>query len=124
MTPWLLLAVSAAGGAGAMTRFVLDGMLRARVRSWLPIGTIAINLSGSLALGLVFGLAEAAVVPEAFRAVVGTGFLGGYTTFSAASVEVVRLVERGRGGAAAITAGGQLVAAVLLAGLGMALTSR
>ena len=124
MTPGLLVGLALAGGVGAVTRFVLDGVIRGRTRSVLPLGTIAINLSGSLALGLVVGLVDATVVPEGFRAVVGTGFLGGYTTFSAASVEVLRLVEGRHRGAAALTGGGQLVASLLLAALGLALTAR
>lgn len=123
MTPLLLAAVAVAGGLGAASRFALDGAVRSRSRSRgaLPVGTIAINLSGSLLLGLAAGLAGAAVLPEGVGAIAGTGFLGGYTTFSAASVETVRLAEARRPGLVALNAVAVPVAAVLLAAAGLAL---
>ena len=120
MTPALLLALAAAGGLGAVARLVVDGEVRRRLGDALPRGTVLVNLSGSLLLGLVVGLAAAGLLPPAARLVVGTGFLGGYTTFSTAAVEAVRLALEGRRPAAALDAVGQLVAAVLLAGLGWA----
>jgi CrcB protein len=114
----IALWVALAGGAGAVARFVLDGVIRARTGSRYPVGTTAINLSGSLLLGLVVGLAGA-VLPEPVRLVLGTGFLGGYTTFSTAAVETVRLAAERRSLAAWANGLGMLVAAVGLAALGL-----
>lgn len=119
MTPLLFLALSAAGGVGAVARFALDSAVRSRVRSALPLGTIGINLSGSLALGLLTGFVTGHALPDALRIVVGTGFLGGYTTFSTASVETVRLVQAGRRGAALVSGPLVLVAGVALATVGL-----
>jgi CrcB protein len=66
------------------------------------------------------GLAAHALLPDAARLVAGTGFLGGYTTFSAASVEGVRLAGAGRTVLGAINAAAVPVAAVLLAAAGLA----
>lgn len=121
MSPLLLAAVAVAGGLGAATRFALDGALRSRFSGALPVGTILINLSGSFVLGLLTGLAAAAVLPEEARAIAGTGFLGGFTTFSAASVETVRLATARRGALAVINAVVVPIAAVLLAAGGVAL---
>jgi CrcB protein len=96
MSPGLLALVAVAGGAGAVARFLLDTAVRSRVGSAFPAGTALINLSGSLLLGLIVGVADAGVLPEALRLVTGTGFLGGYTTFSAASAETVALVAARR----------------------------
>jgi CrcB protein len=112
--------VAVAGGLGAAARFALDGVVRTRVRGSLPVGTILINLSGSLALGVLTGLVTAAVLPEALRAVAGTGFLGGYTTFSAAALETVRLGEGRRPGLATLNGIVVPVGAVLLAAAGLA----
>jgi CrcB protein len=115
----IVLWVALAGGVGAVARFVLDGLVRSRVASWFPVGTVVVNVTGSFVLGLVTGLALAHVVPDELRLVVGTGFCGGYTTFSTASFETVRLVEQRRVGAALVNGVGTLVVTVCVAGLGL-----
>jgi CrcB protein len=117
----LLLVVALAGGLGAVARLVVDGEARRRLGLRSPGGTVLVNLSGSFLLGLLTGLAAAGLLPATARVVVGTGFLGGYTTFSTAAVEAVRLVLEGRRAAALVQATSQLVAGVLLAGAGLAL---
>jgi CrcB protein len=119
VTPLLFLALALAGGVGAMSRFALDGVIRARTAGAAPWGTITINLSGSLVLGILTGLAAASLLPQGWLAIAGTGFLGGYTTFSTASVETVRILQERRWGAGIVVALGTLVAAIALAGLGL-----
>lgn len=89
-----LLLVCAAGGLGAVARFVVDGLVSRHRRGALPLGTLVINIGGSFLLGLVTGLAvRHAGFPAAVESAVGTGFCGGFTTFSTASVDVVGLWE-------------------------------
>lgn len=123
MSPLLVVAVAVAGGVGAATRFVVDGLVKDRLGSAYPWGTTVINVSGSFALGLLTGLALQAVVASEWKAVLGTGLLGGYTTFSTASVETVRLLAAGRRGAAVANGLGMLVACVGVASLGLWLGS-
>lgn len=119
MTPLLFVSVAVAGGLGAASRLLLDGLIRARTRgSGLPWGTIAINLSGSLLLGVLLGLAAGLWVSPEWMQILGVGFLGGYTTFSTASFETVRLLQERRRGAALFNGIGVLVAAAAAAGLG------
>ena len=118
----LLMAV--AGGLGAAARFLLDGVVTARGPRRYPVGTTLINLSGSLLLGLLAGLAAAQVLVAGALLVLGTGFLGGYTTFSTAAFETVRLVQQRRPAAALGHGLGQLVGATALAALGFALGVR
>lgn len=118
MTPMLFLMIAAAGGVGAAARFVLDGVVRARLGGRYPWGTSIINVSGSLLLGFVTALALSGVVDDSWRLVLGGGFLGGYTTFSTASIETVRLLHEGRSRAGLANAFGMLVASVLAAVLG------
>ncbi|MGN7799977.1 fluoride efflux transporter CrcB [Leifsonia sp. 22587] len=118
MSP-LVLAVAAAGGVGAVARLLFDGALRSWLRTGYPIGTTIINVTGSFLLGLVTGLALAHGLPPEWRAVLGTGFLGGYTTFSTASYETVRLAQQRRYRAAAFNGVGMLVLALAAAGLGL-----
>ena len=123
MTPLVFVALALAGGLGAGARFVLDGALRSRVVSAYPVGTLVINISGSFLLGLLTGLALSAVLPPEALLIVGAGFLGGYTTFSTASVESVRLVQQGRYGIALVHSVGTLGAGVLASAAGLALGS-
>ncbi|GAB2936287.1 hypothetical protein GCM10027047_36160 [Rhodococcus aerolatus] len=117
----LLLAV--AGGLGAVARFVVDGEVKRRRPGPLPWATVLVNVSGSLLLGVLVGLVRYHDAPADLRLVLGVGFCGGYTTFSTASVETVRLVQQGRVGAALGVGLGQLVAAVAAGALGLGVTA-
>ncbi|MBM6590492.1 fluoride efflux transporter CrcB [Brevibacterium sp. RIT 803] len=119
MTPLIFIALALAGGIGASARMLLDGIIRSRVSSAFPWATIAINVSGSLALGLLTGLASASILPEEWQLVVGTGFLGGYTTFSTASFETIRLIQERQWALSLFNGIGTLVVATAAAGLGL-----
>ena len=89
MTPLLFLSMSVAGGLGGVARFTLDKFISARTSSSTPWGTFFINLSGSLLLGLLTGLTISQTLSPQRQIIIGTGFLGGYTTFSTASCDAV-----------------------------------
>jgi CrcB protein len=121
------LLVALGGGAGAWLRF-LAGRAAAAVAgpaaiSAFPWATLAVNLLGSLAMGLLAGvLARHGAHDEVWRLLLGVGVLGGFTTFSAFSLEIVLLAERGAIGLAALYAGVSLAGGVggLIAGLAIA----
>lgn len=120
MSPLVFLAICVAGGVGSALRFVVDGAIRARFKTVFPFGTAVINVSGSLVLGLLTGLVlSALLLPQDWELVLGTGVMGGYTTFSTASLETVRLVQNREYTLALSNGLGILVIAVLvgLAGL-------
>jgi CrcB protein len=119
MTPLIFALVAVAGGLGAASRLLLDGIIRTRVSGRLPWATILINVTGSLALGFLAGLAAGNLVSDASYAIVGAGFLGGYTTFSTASFETVRLLQERKWLASALNGLGVIVTTTLVAGLGM-----
>jgi fluoride exporter len=112
----VLLGVGLLGGLGAVARLLVDGVVAARASRELPLGTLAVNLSGAFALGV---LAGAAPGPDALR-LAGTGLVGAYTTFSTWALESHRLAEEGRGRAAAANLAGSLVLGVLVAWAGRA----
>ena len=119
MSPLLVLAVAAGGGVGAAGRFLLDGLINTGRQFRLPVGTLTINITGSLLLGIIVGAAtHLGAVPVA---VLGTGVMGGYTTFSTASFETVRLARGGRINAAAVNGLGMLVVSVAAATAGILL---
>ena len=121
LVPFVLVAL--AGGAGAAARLLVDGSVRTRWGGDLPWGTVTVNLTGSLLLGVVTGLAAGQLLPETVRLVAGAGFLGGYTTFSTASLETVRLLQERRWVPAVANGLGTLVVATGAAGLGLWLGS-
>jgi CrcB protein len=114
--------VGGAGGAGAAARFVLDGVIRTRLRSRVPAGTVTINVTGSFLLGVLTGLVMFHGASSTVTTVAGTGFCGGYTTFSTASFETVRLLQQRALGAAWVNAGVTLVGTLGAGALGLALT--
>jgi len=114
-----LAAMALAGAAGAVARY---GVSLAALR-WLgpgfPYGTLAVNLLGCFLLGAVTELTlEEGVLPPEWRTVVGTGFLGAFTTFSTFGVETVRALESGHWGVAAANVGLNVIAGVGLAAAG------
>jgi CrcB protein len=89
---WYVMLGSAAGGGA---RFLLGSFVQARASTAFPSGTLLINVSGSLIIGFVFRYAAGGSMSPEVRALLTTGFCGGYTTFSAFSWETVRLIEDG-----------------------------
>jgi len=114
----LVLTVALAGAIGAPARFTLDSWLQRRARTTVPVGTMAVNVSGSFALGLITALADRHL-SSTFQTVVGTGLLGAFTTFSTFSFESVRLAEEGAWRALATYVGVTVVAGLAAAGLGL-----
>jgi fluoride exporter len=92
VTVLVVAGVGLLGGMGAVARFLLDGAVASRVESAFPFGTLAVNLSGALALGVLHG---AGVGGDVLR-LAGTGLIGAYTTFSTWELESHRLGEAGR----------------------------
>lgn len=105
----MIALVALAGGVGAALRFLVDGLVTRHVRARVPWGTVVVNVTGSFLLGLLVTTTGDGDV----RTVLGTGLLGGYTTFSAASVEAVSLA-RHRGTGAALTATAHAAVMLLL----------
>jgi fluoride exporter len=119
----ILLAIGLAGAIGAPARFVVDGLVAERLGQVFPWGTFIINVSGSLLLGLLTGVALYHGFPSVPRAFLATGFCGAYTTFSTFGYETVRLADENAGLQAAANALGSLAAGLLAAAAGLALAA-
>ena len=87
----LLVLLGAAIGAPA--RWWLDQLIQARQPGSFPLGTLVINVTGSLLLGLLLGAQSAGATGAGVVAFAGTGFCGGFTTFSTFGYETVRLAQ-------------------------------
>ncbi|MGX1767094.1 fluoride efflux transporter FluC [Dietzia sp. NPDC055343] len=111
------------GGVGAAARYAVDEWVTARWRRAFPLGIFLVNVTGSLLLGVLVGLTTpsvaSAAAPAGWVALVGTGVLGGYTTFSTASLDAVRLALACRGVTALAYAVGTVLATICAALLGL-----
>lgn len=116
------LLICLLGGLGAMARFAVDGTVRQRWGATFPAGTVVVNVSGSFLAGLLSGAALAGVLGGPAASVAVIGFCGGYTTFSTAMADTVRLVRDGRSLRAVLNAvgTGALTLLAVLAGLAAA----
>ena len=119
VTVGLALAVALAGGLGASARFVVDGHIRTRWTHVLPLATVLVNVTGSLLIGLLSGAAHWHGLGPTWLVVAATGFCGGYTTFSTAMIETVRLVQSDEWRWAVANAVGTLTLCVAAAAAGV-----
>jgi len=89
--------VAIGSGIGGVVRLFLGSFIQQRAGSSFPLGTLIINITGSFILGFIirYALATPSITPE-IRALLTTGFCGGYTTFSTYSFETATLIEDGR----------------------------
>jgi fluoride exporter len=109
-----LLLVVAGGATGGMARLAVANAVSRRLGTAFPWGTLAVNLSGALIIGLLAGLAGMPLPGEEPRAwsLLAIGLLGGYTTVSSFSLQTLTLWQQGRPRAALVN-----VAATLVPGL-------
>jgi CrcB protein len=123
MSPLAWIAFVAAGAVGAPVRYLLDGAISDRTEGVFPWGTFVINVTGSLLLGFLTGLALYHGFPDTPKVILGTGFCGAYTTFSTHTFETVRLLEERAINEAARNALGTLAAGLAAAAIGLALAA-
>ncbi|HEV2529672.1 MAG TPA: fluoride efflux transporter CrcB [Thermomicrobiales bacterium] len=96
---WLLIFVG--GGAGACARYGIGSLAGRWFGAAFPAHTLLVNVTGSFLIGLISTILIQRGVPDpAWRLAIVTGFLGGYTTFSAFSYETIQLIQDGHGGRA------------------------
>lgn len=118
------LLVALGGAIGAATRYGVSLALPARESGW-PLATFLINVSGSLLIGVLAGwLATRDAAGEPMRLLLGVGVLGGFTTFSAYSLETLRMIERGDFVGASTYAVGSVVAGLAAVAIGLTIARR
>lgn len=81
--------------AGGAARFVIQQWVQGRMSNPFPFGTLAVNLTGCFLIGVIFSLGLKGFVPNDWRLFLVTGICGGYTTFSAFSMETITLFKAG-----------------------------
>lgn len=119
MTHLFLVMLGGALGSGA--RYGVGRVSLAMLGPSYPWGTFTVNLAGGLAMGLLAGTVSRLASGEEWWLLLGVGLLGGFTTFSAFSLEVANMVERGTLGIAALYAIVSVVGSVAALFIGLAL---
>jgi fluoride exporter len=116
---WYIAAGSAIGG---VSRYLLGGLVQRLLDTTFPVGTLLINITGSLLLGAIlrYGVETPTLTPE-LRGFLTIGLCGGYTTFSTFSYETVALLEDGEWGRAALYVGLSVGLSIFATFLGFAL---
>ena len=112
------LAIGVAGFFGAITR-VMVATAFGRINVRFPIGTLIINVSGSLFLGWFLTYVTSRNISDTTRLAIGAGFVGAYTTFSTFMFESSRLADEGAGIEAIMNLLGSLILGILAVRLGM-----
>jgi CrcB protein len=122
---WLLIAIGSA--LGGITRHATGLVLTQRVGGSFPWGTFTVNVLGSLAIGICGALvaqAQRVSDPQFTREFVMIGFLGGFTTFSAFSLQTLQLLRDGKSGLALANVGFSIAVCLAAVWLGYAIGSR
>lgn len=118
------LLVFAGGGSGAVLRFAIGSLFEATSKgATFPWATLSINLTGSLLMGLAMGFSSKQSWSDPTKVLIMVGVLGGYTTFSSFSKELVEMFQRGDTVPAALYASTSLAAGPLLCLLGLKLAA-
>jgi CrcB protein len=117
MIVWVVIA----GALGALARYIVHHIVQSRASGVFPYGTVVVNITGAFVLGFVTGMfLYHGLAPDA-RVIVGTGFLGAYTTFSSFSYETLGLLRDDAPVAALVNAFGSVAVGLLAAAAGLGL---
>lgn len=117
-----LLYIAIGGALGAVARYLVATHAHSLWGALWPIGTLLVNVSGSLVIGVVFALLERQAIHPDWRSIVVVGFLGAFTTFSTFSLETVELWQGGQSLHAVLYALVSTSSCILAAAAGIAMT--
>ena len=120
---WLMIAIG--GALGSMARFAAVGYLTPMLNFRFPIGTFVVNILGSFLIGVAYVvIVEKQLIPAEWRLFFITGILGGFTTFSSFSLEILQTWQEGHVFNAIFYAASSVVLGLLFAFIGMQLTQK
>lgn len=91
----ILLLIGSGGFIGSVLRYLLSQSIQNKFLSSFPYGTMSVNIIGSLLIGVVYGLVEKGNLSPEARLFLATGILGGFTTFSAFTLDALNLLQEG-----------------------------
>ena len=106
----LMLAIGAGSFIGGVFRYLLTLLIHAKTTTHFPLGTLTVNIIGCFFIGIVIGFFDKGLVSNEWKLFLATGLLGGFTTFSAFSIETFTLFREGHAGYALL----YIIASVIL----------
>ena len=92
----ILFAIGTGSFIGGILRYLLSQFVQSKFLSAFPFGTLIVNIIGCFLIGMVFGLTDRGTLTPEWRLFLATGLIGGFTTFSAFSLETVGLLRDGQ----------------------------
>ncbi len=92
----IILAIGTGSFIGGVLRYLLSQMVQTKFLTTFPFGTLTVNIIGCFLIGLVFGLTDRDNLTQEWRLFLATGLLGGFTTFSAFSIESLSMFRDGQ----------------------------
>ncbi len=115
------LLVAIGGAIGAAGRYLIGGWVQTFSGAGFPLGTFFVNITGSMVIGIILGLAERGALSGQARLLLAVGVMGGYTTFSSFSYDNLGLLQSGETGRLLFNIVGQLAIGLFAAYLGVVL---
>ncbi len=116
----IYLFVAIGGAGGACLRFFIAQLVLNSLGKGFPFATLIVNITGSLVMGVLYGLIEQGVIEVVlYRTLIGIGFLGAFTTFSTFSLDTLLLLQQGEIMKAMLNVLLNVLLCVMAAGLGM-----
>jgi CrcB protein len=120
----LYLFVAVGGACGASLRFYISQLILNWAGKGFPFATLAVNISGSLIMGILYGLIEQGIIEiTIYRTLIGVGFLGALTTFSTFSLDTLLILQQGEYFKAMMNILLNVCLCIFAAGLGMFLVT-
>lgn len=117
----ILMAIGTGSFIGGVLRYLLSQLVQTKFLSTFPFGTLTVNIIGCFLIGLVFGLTDRGSLTQEWRLFLATGLLGGFTTFSAFSIESLGLFRDGQFFYAIAYISSSLVAGIIATYIGFAI---
>lgn len=90
-----LIYVLVGSSIGGAARYLTQEFVQKNYPSFIPLGTLSVNIIGSFIIGIIYALAEKSKISAEVRILIATGFCGGFTTFSSFAFENIKLIQDG-----------------------------
>jgi fluoride exporter len=118
----LILAIGAGSFIGGILRYLLSQIVQSKFLITFPFGTLTVNITGCLLIGLVYGFSDRGNLTPEWRLFLATGLLGGFTTFSAFSNETVGMLRDGQFGFATAYVSASVIVGIVATFTGILIT--